>query len=132
MPNSGYHFVNWSDGITTATRTDTNVTASKSLTANFAANTSAYTLTYGAGSGGIISGTSPQTVAANGSGTSVTAVPSSGYHFVNWSDGITHSHPDRHQRDREQERHGDVRDQCPRHHLHAHVHSRARRVPSSD
>ncbi|MGG1556528.1 InlB B-repeat-containing protein, partial [Paenibacillus ferrarius] len=29
-PNAGYHFVNWSDGSTDATRTDTNVTADKS------------------------------------------------------------------------------------------------------
>jgi hypothetical protein len=36
VPNSGYHFVNWSDGGTTATRTDTNVTVSRTLTANFA------------------------------------------------------------------------------------------------
>ncbi|MGG1556527.1 InlB B-repeat-containing protein, partial [Paenibacillus ferrarius] len=32
-PNTGYHFVNWSDGSTDATRTDKNVTADKSLTA---------------------------------------------------------------------------------------------------
>ena len=53
--------MNWSDGITTATRTDTNVTANKSVTANFAINT--YTLTYTAGANGTITGTSPQTVA---------------------------------------------------------------------
>ena len=79
--------MNWSDGITTATRTDTNVTANKSVTANFAINT--YTLTYTAGANGTITGTSPQTVNHNGSGTAVTAVANTGYHFVNWSDGIT-------------------------------------------
>jgi hypothetical protein len=36
VANSGSHFVNWSDGVTTATRTDTNVVANKSVTANFA------------------------------------------------------------------------------------------------
>ncbi len=87
VANSGYHFVNWSDGVTTASRTDTNVTADKSVTANFAANT--YTLTYTAGANGTITGTSPQTVNHNGSGTAVTAVADSGYHFVNWSDGVT-------------------------------------------
>ena len=87
MANTGYHFVNWSDGITTATRTDTNVTANKSVTANFAVNT--YTLTYTAGANGTISGTSPQTVNHNGSGTAVTAVANTGYHFVSWSDGVT-------------------------------------------
>ena len=87
VANTGYHFVNWSDGITTATRTDTNVTANKSVTANFAVDT--YTLTYTAGANGTITGTSPQTVASGGSGTAVTAVANTGYHFVNWSDGIT-------------------------------------------
>jgi photosystem II stability/assembly factor-like uncharacterized protein len=86
VPATGYHFVSWSDGIATATRTDSNVTANKSVTANFAINT--YTLTYTAGSGGTISGTSPQTVNHNGSGMAVTAVPSTGYHFVSWSDGV--------------------------------------------
>jgi photosystem II stability/assembly factor-like uncharacterized protein len=52
-------------------------------------STAAYTLTYTAGAGGKITGTSPQTVSAGGSGTAVTAVANSGYHFVNWSDGST-------------------------------------------
>ena len=30
VPDAGYRFVGWSDGVTTATRTDTNVTADKS------------------------------------------------------------------------------------------------------
>ena len=88
MASTGYHFVSWSDGVTTATRTDTNVTASKSLTANFASNTT-YTLTYSAGTGGTLSGAAAQAVPYNGSGTAVTAVPSSGYRFVSWSDGVT-------------------------------------------
>ena len=60
VPNTGYHFVSWSDGVLTATRTDTNVTADMTVTANFAINT--YTLTYTAGANGTITGTSPQTV----------------------------------------------------------------------
>jgi hypothetical protein len=35
VPNSGYQFVNWSDGILTASRTDTNITADLTVTANF-------------------------------------------------------------------------------------------------
>ena len=46
-PDAGYHFVSWSDGVLTAARTDTNVTANITVTANFAINT--YTLTYTAG-----------------------------------------------------------------------------------
>ena len=86
LPNTGYHFVSWSDGVLTATRTDTNVQANLSVTANFAINTHA--LTYTAGANGAIAGTSPQTVNHGGSGTAVTALPSTGYHFVSWSDGV--------------------------------------------
>lgn len=38
-PNEGYSFVSWSDGYLTAQRTDSAVTASKSITANFEINT---------------------------------------------------------------------------------------------
>jgi hypothetical protein len=86
VPATGYHFVQWSDGVLTATRTDTNVTANVSVTASFAINT--YTLTYTAGANGTISGTSPQTVNFGASGTAVTAVANTGYHFVQWSDGV--------------------------------------------
>ncbi|MBI5021666.1 MAG: InlB B-repeat-containing protein [Ignavibacteriales bacterium] len=86
VPNTGYHFVNWSDGVLTAARTETNVRANVSVTANFAINT--YTLTYTAGSNGTITGTISQTVNYGGNGTQVTAVPNTGYHFVNWSDGV--------------------------------------------
>ncbi|XUX01138.1 MAG: InlB B-repeat-containing protein [Dehalogenimonas sp.] len=85
-PNAGYHFVSWSDGILTATRTDTNVQANISVTATFAVNT--FTLTYTAGANGSITGTSPQTVNQGADGSAVTATPNAGYHFVSWSDGI--------------------------------------------
>ena len=79
--------MNWSDASTANPRTDTNVTGDISVTANFAINS--YTLTYTAGANGTITGTSPQTVNHGASGTAVTAVPSTGYHFVNWSDAST-------------------------------------------
>ena len=44
VPNTDYHFVNWSDSSTTNPRTDSNVTANASVTANFAINTIAYTV----------------------------------------------------------------------------------------
>ena len=87
VPATGYHFVNWNDGLTANPRTDANVRATISVTANFAINT--YTLTYTAGAHGSITGTTPQTVNYGGSGNSVTAVPATGYHFVNWGDGST-------------------------------------------
>src|SRR5207253_3349619 len=48
-----------------------------------------HTLTYTAGANGSISGTSPQTVNYGADGSPVTAVPDTGYHFVNWSDSST-------------------------------------------
>ncbi|HEY5540921.1 MAG TPA: hypothetical protein VIL41_05660, partial [Coriobacteriia bacterium] len=46
------------------------------------------TLTYTAGSHGSIDGSSTQAVACGDNGTTVTAVPSAGYHFTGWSDGV--------------------------------------------
>jgi hypothetical protein len=48
-----------------------------------------HTLTYLPGPGGAISGRTPQSVNSGSGGTVVTAVPSSNYHFVLWSDGVT-------------------------------------------
>ncbi|MFZ2188856.1 MAG: InlB B-repeat-containing protein [Candidatus Moraniibacteriota bacterium] len=87
VPNSNYHFVNWSDSSTDNPRTDTNVTGNLTVTANFAIN--AYTLTYHPGTGGTISGTSPQTVIYGGNGTEVIAIPNPGWHFVSWDGGST-------------------------------------------
>jgi hypothetical protein len=87
IPDTGYHFVDWSDGNTANPRTDSSVTADVSVTANFAINT--YTLTYSAGANGTISGTALQTVNYGASGISVTALPDAGYDFVQWSDGVT-------------------------------------------
>ena len=86
VPNTGYHLVNWSDSSTANPRTDINVTGNVSVSASFAINI--YTLTYTAGAHGNITGTSPQTVNHGDSGTTVTAVPATHYHFFNWSDGV--------------------------------------------
>jgi len=87
VPDTGYHFVNWSDSVSTASRTDASVTNDITLTATFAIDT--HTLTYTAGANGSLTGSSPQTVNYNASGTAVTAVPDTGYHFVNWSDSVS-------------------------------------------
>jgi hypothetical protein len=86
VPDAGYHFVSWSDGVLTASRTDGPITADLTVSASFAINQ--YTLTYNAGPNGSISGTTPQTVAHGGSGSAVTAVPDPGYQFASWSDGV--------------------------------------------
>jgi hypothetical protein len=87
VPAEGYHFLNWSDGVATAKRIDSKVTADFAVTANFALNQ--YTLTYTAGDHGTIEGVSPQTVNHGGDGSQVTAVAEKGYHFDSWSDGVT-------------------------------------------
>ena len=73
VPDTGYHFVNWSDASTANPRTDLNVTANIAVTANFAIDT--FTVTYTAGANGTITGTTPQTVNYGADGTAVTAVP---------------------------------------------------------
>jgi hypothetical protein len=67
VPDAGFHFVSWSDGVLTASRTELNVTADLTVTATFAANQ--FTLTYLAGANGSISGTTPQTVNQGADGT---------------------------------------------------------------
>jgi hypothetical protein len=60
-----------------------------SIFATFVANTGqTYTLTYSAEAHGTISGVSPQVVNKGDSGSSVTAVPDTGYDFNQWSDGL--------------------------------------------
>src|SRR5207247_5571837 len=85
--NPGYHFTGWSDGPTAAAHTESTITGNSAVTASFAINT--FTLTYTAGSNGTLTGSSPQTVDYNASGTLVTAAPNTGYHFTGWSDGST-------------------------------------------
>ena len=46
-PDTGYHFVSWSDGSLTAARTDTNVTVNINTTASFAVDTFAITVISG-------------------------------------------------------------------------------------
>ena len=86
VPDEGYEFVRWSDGVATATRTDSNVTSDVNVTAEF--RHIELTLTYTAGAGGSITGETSQTVLYGESGTAVTAVPDEGYEFVRWSDGV--------------------------------------------
>jgi hypothetical protein len=89
-PNTGYTFEKWSDGKTTASRTDTNVQANATYTATFKVlPADKVTLTYVAGAGGKITGTTTQIIDKGASGTAVTATPNTGYAFEKWSDGKT-------------------------------------------
>lgn len=90
IANTGYSFVKWSDGSTSASRTDT-ATADTTYTAEFAKNTieEKVTIQYKAGTGGTIRGTATQTAVKGTKTSTVTAVANSGYTFVKWSDGST-------------------------------------------
>jgi len=85
-PNSGYRFVKWSDNKTTASRTDSNVSADATYTATFEAVASqTYTLSYsvtaytsGGTVGGALSGNLNQTVTQGQDGTAVTFVGNEG------------------------------------------------------
>jgi hypothetical protein len=87
VPDTGHHFIAWSDGVATAARRDTDIQGDVVVTAVFAPDT--HRLHYSAGAGGTVSGAASQTVDFGGSGSAVTAVPGSGYHFVAWNDGVT-------------------------------------------
>jgi hypothetical protein len=92
VADTGYHFVNWSDASTSASRIDTNFLSNNTYTANFAANIPAatyFTLSYVAGANGTITGSSTQTLASGTTGSAVTAMADSGFHFDSWDDGIT-------------------------------------------
>jgi formylglycine-generating enzyme required for sulfatase activity len=83
VPNEGYGFDQWSDGRTENPRMDTGPTSDLSVTAEFVP---AYTLTYLAGEGGTLTGTTTQLVNTGGSGTAVRAVADASFVFDKWSD----------------------------------------------
>ena len=86
-PNTNYHVANvMVDGVSQGTITSyvfTSVTAAHTIAATFAINS--FNIIFNASSGGSITGTPNQTVDYGGSMTAVTAVPTTGYHFVNWT-----------------------------------------------
>jgi len=94
IANNGYKFTSWSDGVTTAARTDKNVITDIDVTAYFKSDNpdfppDMFTLNYNAGTGGRIVGTATQTVTYGSNGSAVTASPNEGYKFTSWSDGVT-------------------------------------------
>jgi len=87
LPDDGYEFTMWSDGVTNRMRTDANVVSNKTVTAYFCLADNVKSLDYKAGAGGSIVGQTNQKVCGGSSGISVTAIPKEGYNFVDWSDG---------------------------------------------
>lgn len=86
VPNTGYKFVGWSDGLTSLDRFEENVTNNITVTAKFEKLT--FTVKYKAEENGYIIGEATQTVAYGGATSLVTAVPDDGYVFLKWSDGL--------------------------------------------
>lgn len=87
VPNLGWQFSRWSDGITSPTRADENVQKDIHVTAIFTQLT--YTVTYLCeGSLGRIEGTLRQTVKGGEDAKPVMAVPDEQYAFVRWSDNL--------------------------------------------
>ncbi len=86
VPDEGYMFTGWSDGVTTATRCDREITADKEFTAIFKRAVKAK---YNAGANGYLNGVSDQTIEFGTDTQEVTAMPRQGYAFSQWSDGVT-------------------------------------------
>jgi len=87
VPNTGYHFLQWSDASTNNSRTDANVQAHLSVTALFAANQ--YTLNYASEANGCILGPITQYISHGTNGSYILASPDEGYRFTSWSDNWT-------------------------------------------
>jgi len=82
VPDFGYDFVGWDDGVFTNARTD--LSANINVTAYFA--TGQWLVSYLASEGGTIEGDTSQIITHGSDGSKVTAVANTGWHFVNWSD----------------------------------------------
>jgi len=87
VPNTGYHFVQWSDTSTANPRTDTNVMANVNVTATFAINT--YTLTVNMTGSGTVAKFPDQATYDYGTLVTLTATPATGYPFTGWSGDLT-------------------------------------------
>ncbi|WP_181562705.1 InlB B-repeat-containing protein, partial [Clostridium beijerinckii] len=82
---NGYTFAGWD-------KVFTNITENTVVTATYTENNEeTHTLTYTAGENGTIIGVTSQVVNEGEDGTEVSAVPDTGYHFANWSDGKTNA-----------------------------------------
>ena len=88
--NSGYKFVNWTENgteiSTDATYNFNMGTTDRTLVANFAAITHSVSVSANPSEGGTVTGGSTY---AEGDSVTVTATSSSGYNFVNWTEGGT-------------------------------------------
>ena len=82
--NYGYHFTQWNDGNTSNPR-QVQVTKDKTYTAYFDKNTYAISLSCNEEQGSVEGVTSAEYLDT----VTISATPNIGYHFVQWSDGVT-------------------------------------------
>ena len=86
-PATGYHFVNWTKGgeeVSTAATYAFEVSGAGDYVANFAINTYEITVVANPTAGGTVTGAGTYEHFAT---CTLTATPSTGYHFVNWTKG---------------------------------------------
>lgn len=86
VPNIGYKFVAWTDGVETAERIDMAITADKSVKAIF--EKEIFTVCYMSEEGGYIDGEYVQGIEYGKNALPVVAIAKTGYKFIEWSDGI--------------------------------------------
>ena len=90
-PDTGWHFMNWSDSLTGTLNPDTiRINSDKVITAHFVINS--YTLHIDTiGNGGVT--VNPASGPYNhGTYVKLNAIPNLGWHFVNWSDSLSSTH----------------------------------------
>ena len=86
---TGYHFVNWTkngQAVSTSANYTFTVTEAGAYTANFAINTYAITASVSPANSGTVTGTGTYN---HGASCTLTATPTTGYYFVNWTKGGT-------------------------------------------
>ena len=84
--NTGYDFVNWTENgaaVSTETSISFTATADRNLVANFSIESYTISATASPSNGGTVSGTGEYDY---GQTVTLSATPSTGYHFVNWTD----------------------------------------------
>ena len=85
-PSTGYHFINWTengDEVSTNATYSFTVTGARDLVANFTPDTYTITATANPTAGGTVSGDGTYNY---GAAATLSATPSTGYHFVNWTE----------------------------------------------
>ena len=85
-PSTGYHFINWTDNgneVSTDAAYSFTVTGDRTLVANFTPDTYTITATANPTAGGTVSGDGTYNY---GAAATLSATPSTGYHFVNWTE----------------------------------------------